>query len=262
MVAGPAPAMRKSGDNAEVPERATRVLHRAAGFPDPRKKVFPTRNLRAPCYWCGMPLRDLACKTRDVCSASFTDHDVAVVPTSAFVCPSCTWCMTGRPPDTLRLWTVTFAPGIPCPANHPKAQDLGAEIHLQNKKNPTHTVRVLREPPAGDWVCSVADTGKIHVVPFALVNRGQGPWIVRFERENVRSDPTTFSNLHENVVALLDAGISKRSIKDGDMTVRQWRCPECRRAWQSRYPAVKRYLGRPILRLVVFLARKSGECTK
>lgn len=85
--------------------RATRLLHLAAGLPDPRKPLYPAGG---PCYWCGEPVGEVACRVRDACGASFTDHDAAVSPESPWICGGCTWAMTGRPPDTLRGWTLVY----------------------------------------------------------------------------------------------------------------------------------------------------------
>jgi hypothetical protein len=137
--------------------------------------------------------------------------------------------------------------------------DLGSEIYLQNKAEPSYFVKFLSFPPGSDWVCSIADSGKIHVAPYAVVNYDDKQWCVRFEREDVRSDPNTFHGLHGLVVQLLDAKVSKTSITHGDMTVQQWRRAESREAWQQIYPEIRRYRGTAVLRLVLFLSRRSSK---
>jgi hypothetical protein len=164
--------------------------------------------------------------------------------------------MTGRPPDTLRLWSLVWAPGMDHPDNHPKAPWLGKDIFLQNKADPSHFVSVLSAPPVGKWACAIADTGKIHVVPFAVLNTGNGPWCVRFERADVRSTPAVFRALCATVTELLTVNISKQSIARGDMTVAQWRDPVKRQKWTRHYPDIEPMHGRDVLRLVLFLLRR------
>jgi hypothetical protein len=48
-------------------------------------------------------------RVKDVCGSTFNDHDVVAAPWSTHVCQACTWCLEGKPPDTI-LHTLPFTP--------------------------------------------------------------------------------------------------------------------------------------------------------
>jgi hypothetical protein len=162
--------------------------------------------------------------------------------------------MTGRPPDTLRLWSVAWREGERAAPSHPKAPDLGAEVHLTNKADPGELDRVLREPPPGRWVCSVADTGQIHVVPLAVVNRGAGPWQARYERLDVRSSPAEYVRVSGAMRALLAAGFYKSDVETGSPTPARLNAggPAL---WREHDATLVPYRGGALFRLALFLQR-------
>lgn len=229
--------------------RATRLLHTAAGTPDPRK---PTEDCDADCYWCGEQTTR-GCRVKKVFGSSFTDQDSALVPDSMHVCPACTWAFTGKPPDTLRLWSTLAIEGRKPAPSHEKSSFTG--FHCQNKADPSEFWRVLRDPPSGMWCCAIAESGQIHTAPFAALNSGRGRWVVRFEREDVTSTPEQFRVLSDAVRGLMDAGHSKRDIESGDPhpgRIRKLGLEE----WFSRDRILAPHRGGATLRLAVFLARK------
>ena len=231
---------------------ATQLLWLAAGRPDPRK---PVHEADASCFWCGVRVSE-GCRVRDVCGSSFTDHDVAAVPTSPWVCVPCTWTMTGRPPDTLRLWSVIYREDREAAPSHEKAPNLGPRLHLQNKADPSEFDALLREPPYGPWIASVADSGKIHVVPFARINRGRR-WCVRFERHDVRSTSEEYSRVADATQALYDAGFSKGDIEHGPSPSRLLRCGV--ELWRANDELLLPYRGGALFQLVMFLMRKKEK---
>ena len=83
--------------------RAAPTLWNAAGRPDPRRKILPASGR---CYWCAATIDGQACKVDDVITDTFTDQDQAMARSSPWLCVGCSWSMTGRPPDTLRLWSI------------------------------------------------------------------------------------------------------------------------------------------------------------
>jgi hypothetical protein len=230
---------------------ATKTLWLASGKPDPRK---PIMTAEGPCYWCGSRIVGEACRVNDVYGSSFTDHDVATVATSSWVCVPCAWSMTGRPPDTLRLWSLVYREDRPAAPSHEKAPRLGSHIHLQNKADPSEFDAVLRDPPSGPWICAVADSGQIHVIPFARVNHGRR-WCVRFERHDVRSSSDEYSRIADAMQALYDAGYSKDDIATGSPSPGR-----LLRAgvdlWRENDKTLRRYRGGPLFELALFLRRR------
>lgn len=232
---------------------ATQLLWQAAGKPSPRKRVHGV--FGESCFWCGTKITQ-ACRVADVCGASFTDWDCASVPSSLWMCEACAWSMTGRPPDTLRLWSIVYREDRDAAPSHEKAMDLGPRIHLQNKADPSEFDAVLRDPPAGPWVCSVADSGQIHVLPFARVNNGSGPWVVRFERFGVSSTPAEYGLVSDAMQALYEAGYSKADI--GTLQSSPSRLNRCGVAlWRAQSDILRPYAGGGLFQLALFLRRRS-----
>lgn len=229
---------------------ATFLLWSAARSPDPRK---PVHAASSDCYWCGSPLT-MGCRVREVCSTSFTDHDQAAVPTSLWLCRACTWTMTGRPPDTLRLWSIVYREDRKAAPSHPAAPRLGPRLHLTNKANVSEIDSVLRTPPIGPWVCSVADSGQIHVAPFARVNTGAGAWCVRFERLDVLSSPDEYTRVASVMIELYAAGYSKEDIAGEPSPSKLYRSGV--ELWREHDRFLRRYRGGALFELALFLLRK------
>lgn len=231
-------------------DRAALLIWTAAGKPDPRKRVHAAAGV---CYWCGSVLDAAACRMVDVCGSAFTDHDLARAPASQWVCAPCTWTMTGRPPDTLRLWSLIYREDRPAAPSHAAAPALGARIHLSNKADPSGIDVLLRAPPESPWVCTVADSGQLHVVPFAQVNRGP-TFCVRFERADVRGTAADYGVIADAQQALLDGGFSKADIAS---------CPSpghLSRAlplWRRHDAILAPHRGRPLFALSLFLRRRT-----
>lgn len=179
-----------------------------------------------------------------------------MLPTDA-VCVPCSWAFTGRPPDTLRLWSVVYREDRPASPSHLKATALGGHTHLQNKADPSEFHRILASPPSGPWVCSVADSGQIHVLPFARVNRGPARWTVRFERHDVTAAPEEYRSLSEAMQSLYDAGFSKDDIATAPSPGRLFRAGID--LWRHHDSLLRRYRGGPLFTLSLFLLRKSEE---
>ena len=248
--------------------RAPPVLHGAAGYPDPRRKTLPAEG---QCWWCASPVTEAA-RLGDVLTDSFTDHDQALIPSSPWLCAACTWAMTGRPPDTLRLWSVMWCEDferafellalawtseplkIKWSANHEAAPDLGLKVHLHNKANTVAFRSLLRSPPAGRWLCSIADSGQIHTLPFATVNRGAGRYAVRFERVTVYATPEQYRTIDDSISRLMAAGFSKQDIADQPFPSRLLKCGVD--LWRAEQQVLCPFRGAPLFDLALFLARK------
>lgn len=232
--------------------RAPSVIWEAAGRPDPRRKSAPASG---QCYWCAAAI-DVACRVDDVISDSFTDQDQALVRASPLLCRGCAWSMTGRPPDTLRLWSIGYREdGAPWPANHSAAKDLGPRIHAQNKADPSAFRALLREPPStGAWVCSIADSGQIHTLPFAPVNGPGARYGVRYERSTIWTSAAEYRQIDDAIRELMTAGFSKDDIAGTPSPYRLTGATI--EVWRRLQPALTPYRGGPLLDLALFLARK------
>lgn len=196
-----------------------RVLYEIMGRPESPKPAEPADG---QCYWCALPLVDgVGVPAAQVCGTGFSDHQDAQAPTMTHVCVPCTCVMSGRPPETYRMWSTVWREdwwrGDSAPEDHPKAHEsLRARgLLLHNKADLTHHLETLLEPSGGRWWVSLADTGQIHTLPYASLNRGAGPWVIRYERETIQSSPERFGQLLHHVATLYVAGFSRDDIESG-----------------------------------------------
>ena len=170
---------------------------------------------------CGM------CATRqprtadmdEALGANFTDRGCLHHPGVTRVCAACLWCCSGKPPTTLRMWSIIAVPGEELPASNPKAwlQDTPG-LHLYNRSATTALVKVLANPPLGRWVASVALSGQKHVLPYAVVNLGGGRWTVRVEDHNVSARPEEWRHLRSTALRLRRMGVPADAVMDGRPT--------------------------------------------
>jgi len=69
-------------------------------------------------------------------------------------------------------------------------------------------VDTLADPPEGEWVVSVAESGQKHSLPYAVVNRGRAQWRVRMDALDVDATPEDFRHAFAHVCALRARGFS------------------------------------------------------
>ncbi len=167
--------------------------------------------------------------------------------------------MTGRPPDTLRLWSLVYREDRAAAVSHASAPNLGSYVHLQNKADPSEFDAILRDPPTTTWICSIADGGKIHVVPHARINHGADTWCVRYERFNVHSNTAEYIKLAGAMQALLDVGFSKGDIKTEPSPGRLVRCGID--MWRTYDSLLRRYRGGALFEVALFLRRRKDGNT-
>lgn len=233
--------------------RAPSMIHAAAGRPHPRRDTILATGR---CYWCASEIDGQACRVDDVVTDSFTDQDQALASTSPWLCIACSWAMTGRPPDTLRLWSIAYREdGVPWPANHPACTLPIGRIHAQNKADPSAFRSLLRTPPeTGSWICSIAIGGQIHTLPFAPVNRGADRYGVRVERVTVWTTPRQYIAIDDAIAALLSAGYTKQDIAEEPFPGRLLTCGID--IWRAQQSVLAPWRGSGVLELALFLARK------
>jgi hypothetical protein len=141
--------------------------------------------------------------------ASFGGWQQMRWPSSDRVCRACTWAMEGRPPDTLRMWSVLYvAGGVPA-GNGP---DMGPQVHACNRGAPERLLEALCWPPDGPWALGVAESGKVHVVPYMVLNEGPGAWAARVDRMTLRGTPGAMRHIVHHFAALLAVGYSATKI--------------------------------------------------
>lgn len=197
--------------------RACRDIWRSVGSPAISKSTIKT-SAGDLCYWCGFEITEPeAHPSSAICGTNFTDHDLACFPLSPVACRACAWMMSGRPPDTLRMWSLIWIDEWSRkPLQTPSAPDLGPEVWLGNKGDLSPVVDLLSAPPDGRWAASIADSGKVHTAPSACLNSGADPWVVRYERYDVSSSPTAFQDAVDVVRLAYSVGYSRAAVCDRD----------------------------------------------
>jgi hypothetical protein len=136
--------------------------------------------------------------------------------------------MEGRPPDTLRMWSLLYVAGGIESGNGP---DLGPRVHACNRGAPERLLEALCWPSSGPWGLGIAESGKVHVVPYIVLNDGSGPWAVRVDRMTLRGEPHEMRHIVHHFSSLLVAGFSatkilERSATPGDLVrsgIESWR---------------------------------------
>jgi hypothetical protein len=195
------------------PVTVARLLWADAGQPAPKKKTSPTGPQGARCYLCGDQV-ERAVHTTDAFGPGFTDQAMASCPSSSWVCCACVWLMGEKPPNTFRLWSVVYREDRPAALSNPKAvYPHGPHTHCTSKSDVTEIVDVLLDPPEGRWVCAVADSGQIHILPWSTTNVGSGEWTVRHERLAVTATPADFALVLYHASALLAAGFIREDLE-------------------------------------------------
>lgn len=228
------------------------ILYRLAGNPDPRKPVVDCASV---CAMCADPIASGA-KYSKVFSSSFTDQDLLASPQSTHVCVACTWACTGRPPDTLRLWTWVYRADRELAPSNTKAQPW-AKGHVQatTKADVTEIAALLLDPPDCEWFTTIADSGQIHIVPFAVVNSGRR-WRVKFERVDVVADSDEFGAVYAAANDCYQAGFVKEDLLTG--RPHPSKLVKCGiDTWKAYHNRVAAHIGSPLLELAIWLLRRN-----
>lgn len=233
-----------------------RALYAAAGSPDPRKSVNVT--VAATCHVCGLDTPRGAVRVKDALPSTFTDRHLPRSPASEWVCVPCCWALTGKPPDTLRLWSVVYREDWTddTPPGNDKAPAWPGVV-LTTKGDTAPIYRTLIEPPDCRWFVAVATSGQIHTVPWSRMQRGSGQWSVMVEREPAAATPEAFAAMLYHVATLRELGAPEDEIESGrysPATIHRVGA----RAWRAHSEGVGRYAGTALVTLALFCARRDS----
>lgn len=197
--------------------KATRLVHELCGAPEPEGPALKLLDtVSARCCMCGRiePRTAVADKAL---GTNFVDRTLFTAPSEARVCAGCLVVCSGKPPRTFRMWTVVATPGLDLPASQEKAaQWIGqhAGVCLTSRANTRPVIDVLLDPPASEWVVSIAVSGQKHVLPYADVNTG-ARGVIRFESVSVPVDVRDWRHVFFAALGLRRMGIPVESIIAG-----------------------------------------------
>lgn len=209
-------------------------------------------DIEAQCSICGVVEFPTA-KADKALGANFSDRGHLTHEGSDRICQACLWCCSGKPPATLRMWSI--AAGGPASPSHPKAwlQETPV-VCLTNRANPRPIRDLLMNPPDGEWLVTVAYSGQKHVIPYATTNHGPGTWTVRVEDHYVTSNPATFRHVHQHAEALRRLGVPEDAVMSG--TPAYIKTANDLAAWKEHADQLTAHLGSPLLRLALWTITK------
>ena len=238
--------------------RCTQYIYRLAGSPDCRRPTYIATEGDV-CCWCGMPDAVL-CSAKKVFGTHFTARVFMVNPNSPHACRACTWAFGGKPPDTIRLWSVVARTDIAAAPSNPKSSAIvGVSfdlIHCTTKGKAAEIIDVLIAPPDSDWVCCIAESAQQHVLPYAVINRGS-PWKIRWENIDVAGDSKTFAEIIYHATALIGAGFFRIDVLTGEPSL--GRLGKLITKWKEHDNYLSRLRGSPLFDLAVGLISKDTE---
>lgn len=210
----------------------------------------------AVCAVCGRDVSASAVAAR-VLGGNFGDPSLYARPDSTRVCGPCLWCVSGRPPASLRMWSIVASPGGRLPASHERAWlPASPGLCLTNRAATAPVADTLLSPPPGQWLVSVATSGQKHVLPYARVNRGGGPFTVRMETADVTADPGTWRTVLTAAARLRAAGHGAELVREGHPDARAVKTGPDLAAWRATAGPLLPFLRSPVLDLALWCLTK------
>jgi len=191
--------------------------------------------------------------------ASFANYDMLRGPSSAGVCVACAWAMAGRPPDGLRMWTVVAGKGAgEWSREYVVGPQLGQDAVAIHGSDHSQVLRMLLDPPDAEWGVALADSGKLHVVPWGRLNATQAQWTVRLEALDVVAEAGRFREVVRAAAKLLAAGFLRSHIAECDTSPALLN--KCGAAvWRENIETMKKYGRGGAGRLALFLLGQSAR---
>ena len=234
----------------------TRFVYDLAGRPALVASVAAmlTDTPGAVCAVCAEPA-DRTAAVDKALGANFTDRTMFRDSRSSRVCQACVWCCSGKPPATLRMWTIVAAPGVDLGPSQPKAWLQNTPgLLLTNRADPAPVARILADPPAGPWLVTIAVSGQKHVLPYGHVNHGSGRWAVRMENTTITADPGQWRHVHHHARALRQLGVPADCVAAG--TPGGIRTADQLTAWRTHAGQLTQWVGSPLLHLALWTLTK------
>jgi len=185
--------------------------------------------------------------------ASFGGWQQMRWPSSDRVCRACTWAMEGKPPNTLRMWSTLYREDGVRTSNGP---ELGPRVGTLNRADLSPVLETLCFPPSCRWAVGIAESGKVHIVPYIPMNSGSGVWSIRVDRVNVHASAFEFRRVVHNFAVLAEAGYSARAIINRNPSTRDL-VKNGIEVWRENISALGPTAGQ-IERLVAMMVRKEN----
>lgn len=172
------------------------------------------------CYLCGGKTNGLGHHIKDVLSAGFTDNNIAKNVKSKAVCDSCTALMKKEGWE-LACDKHNINPYFPTKDDKPPfLSNWMFNSHcfsLEGWKtlNRSDTKNILLEPPKSDFVITLADAGKKHVIFRAKINTNIDNYFIQLDETTILINRDLFKETLKVFEFGYSLGFSKDSMLNG-----------------------------------------------
>ena len=221
----------------------------------PRRETLGVTATPGVCAMCARHVEESAPAKKWLEGKSFTDP-AHLRARSDRVCEGCAWAVTGKGMDQVRMWTIVARTDRELPASNPKALFDAPHLHFTSRADMRVVVDTLADPPEGEWVVSVAESGQKHSLPYAVVNRGRARWRVRMDALDVDATPEDFRHVFAHVCALRARGFSAEDIEHLRMPIGRIKTGHDLAVWQHHAEALAPWRSSSLMHLAVFLPNK------
>lgn len=178
----------------------------------PRRASLEAEQITAVCAMCGRHVTESLHVKQSIGGKSFTDQYLLAAKGSDRTCYGCAWVCTGKGMDQIRMWTIVARTDRPLPPSNPKAAFAAPHLHFTSRADMRAVVDTLADPPAGEWVVTVAESGQKHTAPYAVINHGPGRWRVRMDARDITAFPDEFRLVFGHSLRLREAGFRAEEI--------------------------------------------------
>ena len=221
----------------------------------PRRASLPAEPVPAACAMCGRHATETVHVKHTIAGKSFTDQYLLACPDSDRTCYACAWACTGKGMDQVRMWTIVARTDRTLPPSNPKAAFATEHVHFTSRADMRLVVDTLANPPDGDWLVCVAESGQKHTLPYTKVNHGAGQWRVRMDALDIVATPEQFRHVLGHVIRLRAAGFTPEEIETLTPAVGRLTA-DTLPVWQHHAGELTPWRGSPLLHLAVFLPTK------
>lgn len=222
----------------------SKLIYSAAGKPN---LDFTLQKISNNCWLCGESIKSGI--DRDLVIAdTFVDRDKCKNPAGKFICSGCAFCFSEKlilpeyqKPQKFRTFSHFVVMG---------------KWYYFTKAQKDEMRRILFDPPAGEWLAVISDSGKKHLAFRAPVNYGKHGCLVQFEENRIAYEPKLLPSYCQTIETLMQAGFSKSEIETGNYNqskILKSGLP----FWKARENLIRKWRGSLSFKLALFLTQKS-----
>lgn len=221
----------------------------------PRRATLGVTGIPGVCAMCARTVTESAPAKKWLEGKSFTDP-AHLRTRSDRVCEACAWTVTGKGMDQVRMWTIVARTDRALPPSNPKAAFASDHVHFTSRADMRAVVGTLADPPSGQWLVTVAESGQKHTLPYGHLNHGPGRWRVRMDATDIDAEPADFRHVFAHACALRAAGHTNDEIEHLTPSFGRLNTTAGIDRWRHHTAALTGWGSSPLLHLAVFLINK------